>query len=278
MSDFWLQYGSSQVRLPEGEFTIGRSSSCDFEVSDPLISRRHAVFRVAGDSVTVHDLHSRNGVYVNGERIRAGCELSHEDRVAIGGQELTLLDLREWPRHETTALGDNTRSRHDTERSEIPSLISESSIPSSPEESTQQATGFGLATILARKAVALGRYEDAQRLLEPHLIELLARARDGKAIDAARMSEATRFALRLAEGLGERRWVDWVFALHSATLSVPESEAIEALHGVVRGISYRNAESLRVYLETIGARRTALSAPERFLLQRIEGLERVVSA
>ena len=40
-------------------------------IDDPLLSRRHVAFRVAGeDEIIVEDLESRNGTYVDGERIK----------------------------------------------------------------------------------------------------------------------------------------------------------------------------------------------------------------
>jgi len=45
--------------------TIGRSSNCSFVVSDSSVSRRHAELRVADEGVSVSDLGSRNGTFVD---------------------------------------------------------------------------------------------------------------------------------------------------------------------------------------------------------------------
>lgn len=47
---------------------VGRDPSCDISLDDTFLSRRHAEFFLAGDVVTVRDLGSRNGLYVNGTR------------------------------------------------------------------------------------------------------------------------------------------------------------------------------------------------------------------
>jgi hypothetical protein len=47
---------------------VGRDPACDVCHEDNLLSRRHAAFVAARDSVTVRDLGSRNGIYVNGLR------------------------------------------------------------------------------------------------------------------------------------------------------------------------------------------------------------------
>lgn len=51
------------------EMVIGHSDAADFFVEDPYLSRRHALISVAADAVTVHDLHSTGGTFVNEERL-----------------------------------------------------------------------------------------------------------------------------------------------------------------------------------------------------------------
>lgn len=62
---------------------IGRDPACDISVDDGLLSRRHAEFVAAASTVTVRDLGSRNGVFVNGTR-RAEQALELGDVVQIG--------------------------------------------------------------------------------------------------------------------------------------------------------------------------------------------------
>lgn len=51
-----------------GRIVVGRDPSCEISHDDSLLSRRHAEFVTAGNRVTVKDLGSRNGVFVNGTR------------------------------------------------------------------------------------------------------------------------------------------------------------------------------------------------------------------
>lgn len=51
-----------------GRIVVGRDPACEISHDDSLLSRRHAEFIASGDAVTVRDLGSRNGVYVNGAR------------------------------------------------------------------------------------------------------------------------------------------------------------------------------------------------------------------
>lgn len=51
-----------------GRIVVGRDPACEISHDDSLLSRRHAEFVTVGNAVTVRDLGSRNGVFVNGTR------------------------------------------------------------------------------------------------------------------------------------------------------------------------------------------------------------------
>ncbi len=63
------------LRLPAtGEVSIGRSDAADVQISDPLLSRVHAVLRM-GEGLFVRDRGSSNGTSVRGERIEANVDV-----------------------------------------------------------------------------------------------------------------------------------------------------------------------------------------------------------
>ncbi len=70
-------------RLEAGRFVIGRSSGCDLVLSHESVSRRHAELQVTSDGVTVVDLQSRNGTYIDDDRIRAATLIAGQ-RVQFG--------------------------------------------------------------------------------------------------------------------------------------------------------------------------------------------------
>jgi DNA-binding CsgD family transcriptional regulator len=76
--------------VASGVFVVGRSSGCDLVVRHSSVSRRHAEIQVLGDNVTVVDLESRNGTYVDGERIES-CELVVGQKVTFGGVPFVLM-------------------------------------------------------------------------------------------------------------------------------------------------------------------------------------------
>jgi pSer/pThr/pTyr-binding forkhead associated (FHA) protein len=66
-----------------GRIVVGRDPACEISHDDSLLSRRHAEFVTTGAMVTVRDLGSRNGVFVNGARA-AEHMLEPGDIVQIG--------------------------------------------------------------------------------------------------------------------------------------------------------------------------------------------------
>jgi predicted component of type VI protein secretion system len=84
----------SEVELHEGSLLIGRLPECDVMIDDALVSRMHARLSVRDDSVVAEDLHSTNGVYVNGVRITHSALLREGDRLLIGTTEVSLFEAR----------------------------------------------------------------------------------------------------------------------------------------------------------------------------------------
>lgn len=68
-----------------GETTVGRAGGCALVIpDDTFVSQVHArVWRRDGDTL-VEDLGSKNGTYVNGERVVAPTRLRKGDRVQFG--------------------------------------------------------------------------------------------------------------------------------------------------------------------------------------------------
>jgi hypothetical protein len=68
-----------------GAVVVGRDQSAGLVIDDPEASRRHASLSVDDDGkVSVEDLGSTNGTFVNGARISASRELARGDKVRIG--------------------------------------------------------------------------------------------------------------------------------------------------------------------------------------------------
>lgn len=69
----------------EFALTIGRSSDCDVSLDDTYLSSRHARFSNDEGDLSVEDLGSTNGTYVNEQLIKGRVHLSRGDIVQAGG-------------------------------------------------------------------------------------------------------------------------------------------------------------------------------------------------
>ena len=54
----------------QGSAFVGRSSICDVYIDDPKLSRQHFALEVKDGVVLIADLHSANGTFVNGARVK----------------------------------------------------------------------------------------------------------------------------------------------------------------------------------------------------------------
>lgn len=64
-------------------FVIGRESDCDLAIPSPGVSKRHAELRLQDGQWSIEDLRSRNGTWVNGQKIRSRTPLSHNDEIRV---------------------------------------------------------------------------------------------------------------------------------------------------------------------------------------------------
>jgi hypothetical protein len=152
-------------------------------------------------------------------------------------------------------------------------------------EDTRTARALDVIAGIASKAIAMGRFDEAERILIPHLDTLLERALAHRPLSDSEKDDpdalfigATSYALQLAQGLRDTKWIDWVFRIHTASGRLMEADTIEALHSLVRTHKYSKTGHLRAYLHVVQNRAADYGASERFLLRRLEGLEQVVSA
>jgi DNA-binding CsgD family transcriptional regulator len=61
---------AAAIKLSDGVHVVGRDPTCNVVLLDPSVSRFHAELAVDGSTITLRDMDSRNGTYINGKRIR----------------------------------------------------------------------------------------------------------------------------------------------------------------------------------------------------------------
>ncbi|MBI3448696.1 MAG: FHA domain-containing protein [Acidobacteria bacterium] len=72
-----------KMEIHKPRIVVGRNNG-DFPLSDEEISTEHCAFEITGVTCTVKDLDSRNGTYVDGERVQRH-QLSTVGEVVVGG-------------------------------------------------------------------------------------------------------------------------------------------------------------------------------------------------
>ena len=97
--------GAREFELVDLEVNIGRELDNTLRLSDPSISRHHAVIRQTATGWEVHDLGSSNGVLVNGTKLETA-PLEDGDRITLGQMQLTFVDPKPAaPAEEKSPLG-----------------------------------------------------------------------------------------------------------------------------------------------------------------------------
>jgi DNA-binding winged helix-turn-helix (wHTH) protein len=85
-----LRIGRREVDLLDGENIVGRDGEAAIRLNAPGISRRHARIVVASERVTIEDLGSKNGTYVQGKRIEGVKELHDGDEIRVSRELLVV--------------------------------------------------------------------------------------------------------------------------------------------------------------------------------------------
>ncbi len=165
------QSATLKILLPSGdifdreiakvETQIGKGPRNDIVIADPAVSTSHALLRAENGSYTIRDVGSRNGTYVNGERISEIRHLRHGDVIGLG---LTKLTFRLSSYSETGII-------------QMPELFATPPAPPAPppltEESLAQAlvqSGLVSGADVGRLRAALGSRRFVQALLDERLV------------------------------------------------------------------------------------------------------------
>jgi DNA-binding winged helix-turn-helix (wHTH) protein len=83
-----LVHGDREVPLGEGENIVGRDPSARVRSASGSISRRHAAIIVEGENATIVDLGSKNGTFVDGDRVVEPHPLRDGMKVVFGTVEM----------------------------------------------------------------------------------------------------------------------------------------------------------------------------------------------
>jgi pSer/pThr/pTyr-binding forkhead associated (FHA) protein len=255
----------------------GRSTSCHLVLDDALVSRRHAQFVVSGDAVSVHDFNSVNGVFVNSKRVTGTERLKEGDEVQLGTQIFLLKsapqifggEIRDRITAET--LHGVSAGRELSGRPQVPMLME--------SESTFSGQSLDLLGGVAEKVLALGRGEEAEKVLQTTLQNILTDVRAGRAgtTSSQTFDKASEYAVKLAEATGKGRWFDYAIELHAELKRPLPVALVDELYKVLRRVDSVNLTALRGYVAILRGLQSGFGPSERFVLQRLDGLERLAA-
>lgn len=256
--------------LREGTLLIGRAHDCEVRLDDALVSRLHARVRVEADRVGIEDLHSRNGVYLGGERVLRFATLRDGDRVQIGMHELSFFHYGSEPSPES---GVGQRDPEPTPP--LPALPGDAAPSASP--TTGRATALVMVGNLARRFAREGRAEEGAELLVPHLKRILRGATSGLEVPGELREQASTYAMDVAVWTTDAIWLDYIVELHVATKRLMPHSALLALQRAERWLGAIDRSLLQYYVEICRAHATS-SAPSEDEQLRLHLLERLLVA
>ncbi|MGC4088902.1 MAG: FHA domain-containing protein [Polyangiaceae bacterium] len=274
---YWLEYAGRTLELRQGVLAIGRSSGCQIVLDDALVSRRHADLLVAPESLTVQDSGSVNGVYVNGKRVVGAERLKDGDQLRLGTQNLLVRSVVEGARPRVhPRFGAETLSGIDP--TPLAGGRLGAPVPVAESEATFSANTLDLLGGVAEKVLALGRGEEAEKVLATTMTNLLADVRNrGGSAQPQVFEKAVHYALKLAEVTGKGRWVDYAFELYSVLKRPLPAAVVDELYTILRRVDAVNLSVVRAYVAEMRALQQNFGPTERFVLQRLEGFERLAA-
>lgn len=95
------------------EIVIGRSSELDMVLVEDMVSRKHSKISSFGGELSIEDLGSTNGTFVNGERVKFS-KLKEGDRILVGTSIIKLMSVDEEGARKFEQRSRSTRFRQQT--------------------------------------------------------------------------------------------------------------------------------------------------------------------
>jgi hypothetical protein len=261
-----LRQGKIEHRIDRPSMIIGRSATSDIQTSSALVSRRHARLCLTNLGVSIEDLGSRNGVFVNSERIAGTARLRAGDRVSVGDEVFAYGESEEpIDRGATQTALPASRPLRESFSEEDAALA------------TRSADIFQLLGSVVEKALALGRGDEAEHLIAAHLSTALADAEAGRSLPPEIARAAAGYSVKLAGATGKAIWLDYAIKLYQALDLVLPLALVDEMYVLLRRVRGIDLSVLRGYTTRLRVRTLGLAPAERFVLQRLLGLERLAS-
>ena len=124
--EIWKPSGRELFTLTGDRVTVGKASTNLVSLEhDATVSRLHAILENHGSAWSIRDLGSRNGTYINGEKIAAERVLRSGDELRLGKSRLVFLQVKQAdePADEATVVPDAAQLPPRLTRRELEVLV-----------------------------------------------------------------------------------------------------------------------------------------------------------
>jgi hypothetical protein len=234
-----LRFHLQEIDLRHGTTYIGRSDECEVTIEDPLVSRRHARILFQADDATLEDLDSRNGVRVNGKPVEGSQKLVDGDRVRIGSQDFVFCLAQKIAGHRPKTTGvlrlcSQCKAPYAREMISCPNCgasdeTDEATLSGTFGPEAQHSWSMQLLHAALQKALDLGRFADADRILWRASALLQERVASGGTIQLAQMVPLADAAARICLETRDPSWGVWIPTLYIQARAIPPAAVIERL-------------------------------------------------
>jgi pSer/pThr/pTyr-binding forkhead associated (FHA) protein len=263
-----------------GDLTIGRDPGANVTLADPLVSRIHARLHVQlSGQVIIEDLHSSNGVFVNGSKVsRPLVELCEGDRLLLGTTEVSVFSLRASAKMPVSrrldVLPEGTHRAVQSAPQTHTTKVSPALARVRPRVETDRGDAIDLIGGLADELRASGHPVEAVRVLSEHLQSLLKGASVGLTVPDRVLERATQRALQLNSWTQRSAWVDYAFELHVACRKLPSESSMQALEAACQLAPGVDRSLIGYLLKALDGELDDATAEEKQRVQRLRQLAR----
>jgi hypothetical protein len=267
---------SGEWELERGTLVIGRAADANVVIDDPLVSRVHARLSVLPDDrVVIEDLHSTNGLFINGMRLaRPVAGLCEGDRLLIGTTEISIFSTRAsatMPIGKRIAEIKLTPQPRPAVKIAAPQQRQQPQRPMPPVskqvQTTERSDAVELVGLLAARLMASGHSLEATRVLTEHLNNVLLGASAGLSVPYNVLDHATRYAIDLYHWTGRPSWIDYSFELHVACQKMPSAASLDLIEGIYAKAPGVDRSLIAYLMQTLKSRPAGILLEEqpRFL-------------
>lgn len=241
-----LKLGAQELALHEGETLIGRSEECTLCLDDERLSRVHAKILLRDGRVSIHDMGSRNGTFVNDKRLGDPQELFPGDRIRMGKTLMRFLVTGRRRRQQSSrTLGGVT-------------MLDMGASSAATEESD-----------VLHRVLQLGRLDEAEKILKARVANLV-RAEPALRADHMLAQNVIRGMTSMAERTMDVRWLDRLFKLHATCNWLMSDEVQKRVEQLLRAIGRPSGEGLVAYLACWAERRDELRPEDLAQIDRLK--------